>query len=144
MNDIRRTILWVVFAFSSVLLWDKWQIHNGRQATFFPTPTPVSSTQGAVEKKDAGAGVPAPSTAIVGAASTPLAAAPLPGTANVPALHNAPLIVLNTDVLKLSIDPAGASIVRAEFLKHLDLKEKGKNFVLLDRSAERLGWRVNQ
>jgi YidC/Oxa1 family membrane protein insertase len=29
MNDIRRTILWVMFAFSLVMLWDKWQIHNG-------------------------------------------------------------------------------------------------------------------
>lgn len=38
MNDIRRTILWVIFGFSMVLLWDKWQIHNGNKATFFPTP----------------------------------------------------------------------------------------------------------
>jgi hypothetical protein len=30
MNDIRRTILWVIFGFSMVLLWDKWQIHNGK------------------------------------------------------------------------------------------------------------------
>ena len=28
MNDIRRSILWVVFGFSMILLWDKWQIHN--------------------------------------------------------------------------------------------------------------------
>ena len=39
MNDIRRTILWVIFGFSIVLLWDRWQLHNGRQATFFPSPT---------------------------------------------------------------------------------------------------------
>jgi len=38
MNDIRRTILWVVFGFSLVLLWDQWQIHNGQKATFFPQP----------------------------------------------------------------------------------------------------------
>jgi hypothetical protein len=37
MNDIRRTILWVVFGFSLVMLWDQWQLHNGRMATFFPT-----------------------------------------------------------------------------------------------------------
>jgi len=29
MNDIRRTILWVIFGFSLVLLWDQWQLHNG-------------------------------------------------------------------------------------------------------------------
>ena len=45
MNDIRRTILWVIFGFSMVLLWDQWQIHNGKKATFFPSPTqPASAT----------------------------------------------------------------------------------------------------
>jgi len=38
MNDIRRTILWVVFGFSMVLLWDQWQVYNGHKATFFPGP----------------------------------------------------------------------------------------------------------
>ena len=48
MNDIRRTILWVVFALSSILLWDKWQVHNGRPATFFPGPAAtVQGPQGA-------------------------------------------------------------------------------------------------
>lgn len=42
MNDIRRTILWVIFGFSMVLLWDKWQLHNGNKATFFPTATELS------------------------------------------------------------------------------------------------------
>ena len=32
MNDIRRTILWVIFGFSLVLLWDQWQVYNGRKA----------------------------------------------------------------------------------------------------------------
>ena len=41
MNDIRRTILWVIFGFSMVLLWDQWQIHNGKKATFFPGATPA-------------------------------------------------------------------------------------------------------
>ena len=44
MNDIRRTILWVIFGFSLVLLWDKWQVHNGRQATFFPGPPTATAT----------------------------------------------------------------------------------------------------
>jgi YidC/Oxa1 family membrane protein insertase len=39
MTDIRRSILWVIFGFSMVLLWDKWQVHNGNKATFFPQPT---------------------------------------------------------------------------------------------------------
>ena len=38
MNDIRRTILWVIFGFSMVMLWDQWQVYNGNKATFFPSP----------------------------------------------------------------------------------------------------------
>ena len=34
MNDIRRTILWVIFGFSLVLLWDQWQVFNGNKPTF--------------------------------------------------------------------------------------------------------------
>jgi len=37
MSDIRRSILWVIFGFAMVLLWDKWQVYNGHPATFFPT-----------------------------------------------------------------------------------------------------------
>ena len=37
MNDIRRTILWVIFGFSLVMLWDQWQVYNGAKPTFFPS-----------------------------------------------------------------------------------------------------------
>ena len=57
MNDIRRTILWVIFGFSMVLLWDKWQIHNGNKATFFPAP--VAQTESAPANAPA-AGLPVP------------------------------------------------------------------------------------
>ena len=45
MNDIRRTILWVVFGFSLVMLWDQWQVHNGRKATFFPSAAPSATAR---------------------------------------------------------------------------------------------------
>jgi len=37
MSDIRRSILWVIFGFSLILIWDQWQIYNGNAATFFPS-----------------------------------------------------------------------------------------------------------
>ena len=43
MNDIRRTILWVIFAFSLVMLWDQWQVYNGHKATFFPSASNVAA-----------------------------------------------------------------------------------------------------
>ena len=61
MNDIRRTILWVIFGFSMVLLWDQWQVHNGHKATFFPTPAQQAKV--AAEAASAipqAAGIPTP------------------------------------------------------------------------------------
>ncbi len=56
MNDIRRTILWVIFGFSLVLLWDQWQVYNGKKPTFLPSTKPHASAT-------------APATAPAGAAS---------------------------------------------------------------------------
>ena len=30
MTDLRRSVLWVVFSMSLLLLWDAWQVHQGR------------------------------------------------------------------------------------------------------------------
>jgi len=128
MNDIRRTILWVVFGFSMVLLWDQWQIHNGRQATFFPT------SKSAATAKPAAGGASAPTIA----AQTPAGSAQIAvDVAGKPAAARE-RVVLSTDVLKLTFDTEGGSLVQAEFLKHRDLKEAGKNFVLLDESKDRI------
>ncbi|MDB5749941.1 MAG: rane protein insertase YidC, partial [Ramlibacter sp.] len=57
MTDIRRTILWVIFGFSMVMLWDQWQVYNGRQATFVPSGKAVA-TAAAPAAAPASAGVP--------------------------------------------------------------------------------------
>jgi YidC/Oxa1 family membrane protein insertase len=133
MNDIRRTILWVIFGFSLVMLWDKWQVHNGRQATFFPTP--VASAPAAASSSPAAA---APDSAVPTAvASAPAGAAQVPGAPAAPAPARERLEI-STDVLKLSFDTAGGSLVRAELLKNVDLEDPARNFVLLDESAERV------
>ena len=140
MNDIRRTILWVIFGFAMVLLWDKWQVHNGKQATFFPTPATAV----------AGAAAPAP----VAAASLGAAAADVPvatlsangaaGAASVPTQQAAPApaaheqVVVTTDVLKLTFDSEGGSLTHAELLKYADMADKSKHFVLFDQSPERV------
>ena len=76
MNDIRRTILWVIFAFSLVMLWDQWQVHNGHKATFFP-----SASQTAAAKPGAGASAVPPAAASSGAAAGAVPVAGAPGAA---------------------------------------------------------------
>ena len=34
MTDMRRTLLWVVFTMSLVLLWDAWNKHTGQPSIF--------------------------------------------------------------------------------------------------------------
>ena len=136
MNDIRRTILWVVFGFSMVLLWDQWQLYNGHKATFFPGPAKTTAT---ANPQAPTSGVPSAVSATNNAA-TPAqitgATAQLAINSNAVAAPRE-RIVVTTDVLKLTLDTEGASLVRTEFLKHVDMADKTKNFVLLDESKER-------
>ena len=142
MNDIRRTILWVIFGFSLVMLWDQWQVYNGRNATFFPGskpavvqpqgPTGAASVPGSVPNS-----VPAANSNVAGAdqiaGAVPAVAAP----ATVAAAARE-LVVVETDVYKLTFDTEGGSLVKAEFLKYADMADKTRTFVLLDDSKDRI------
>jgi YidC/Oxa1 family membrane protein insertase len=125
MNDIRRTILWVIFGFSIVLLWDQWQIHNGKQATFFPNPAQKAAS--------------APASAVSASAGVPVAPA-VAGQA--PVAESAVAVAserfeVSTDVLKMTFDTQGGALVRTEFLQYLDSNDKTRNFVLLDDTKDR-------
>jgi YidC/Oxa1 family membrane protein insertase len=135
MNDIRRSILWVIFGFSMIMLWDAWQVHNGHKATFFPSPAKkevVAAAPGA-----SAAGVPSPSPSAVpnatGAAPAAVANAAAPEQAAATTYEVA------NDLLKLTISSQGGSIVRAELLQQFENTKDGKQntIVLLDNSPAR-------
>ncbi len=137
MNDIRRTFLWVIFGFSMVLLWDQWQIYNGHKATFFPAPPAATAEKPVAAPASAAKDLPVASVANS-------AANPTAGPSQVPSSANAPVatpherIEVATDVLKLSFDTEGGSLVRSEFLKFGDIADQQKPFVLLDESKARV------
>ncbi len=135
MNDIRRTILWVIFGFSMVMLWDQWQIHNGKQATFFPNPGKSPSVAAVPALGSSGVpavGVAVPSAPIVSGQAVPVAATAIPSTTATPKER----IVVSTDLLRLTFDSEGGSLIRSEFVSHLDMADKSKNFVLLDENKD--------
>jgi YidC/Oxa1 family membrane protein insertase len=136
MNDIRRTFLWVIFGFSMVLLWDQWQVYNGNKATFFPAP-PAATAEKPVAASSAAKDVP---VATVPNAVVNLSAGPsqVPVSANAPVATPHERIEVTTDVLKLSFDTEGGSLVRSEFLKFGELSDSQKPFVLLDESKARV------
>ncbi len=129
MNDIRRTILWVVFGFSMVMLWDQWQVHNGKPATFFPNPAQVAA-KAQPAASAANAGVPAAATTAAAPNGAPAAEAPAAPREK---------FTVTTDVLRLTFDTEGGSLVRTEFLRHAadapDGKPTAERFVLLQESA---------
>jgi len=116
--DTQRLILFFVFSFSLLLLWDAWQKEN--------RPPPQASAQ----QSPAQATVPSPS------APAPASALPQqkPGEA-IPAGAATPIrsekLRVKTDYLIADIDLRGGDIVRLEFLKQKDTLDEKANFVLL-------------
>jgi YidC/Oxa1 family membrane protein insertase len=133
MNDIRRTILWVIFGFSMVLLWDQWQVHNGHKATFFPK----AETQAKAAAAPASAASAGPA-AVPSASVTPVAPGQVPANASTAPAAAHERIEVSTDVLKLSFDTEGGSLVRSEFTRHADMADAKKPFVLFDESRDRV------
>ncbi|MFM1924880.1 MAG: Membrane protein insertase YidC [Pseudomonadota bacterium] len=135
MNDIRRTILWVIFGFSMVLLWDQWQLSNGHKATFFPKPEAAAPANAAAPVATAGANsVPAATATAPAATPAQVPASSGPNASATPR----ETIEVATDVLKLSFDTEGGSLVRSEFTRHADFVDSSKPFVFLDQSSTRV------
>ena len=137
MNDIRRTILWVIFGFSMVLLWDQWQVFNGHKPTFFPgATTAVKATAPVSVPSASSSSVPVGSSAAV---SAPVGVAALPvGAPSLTTQATKERVVVTTDVFTLTFDTEGGSLVRSSFNKFKDMTDKNNGFVLLDESSSRV------
>jgi len=134
MNDIRRTILWAAFAFSLVLLWDQWQLHNGKAATFFPAPVKtleVANNKPADKPAEVSKANDVPTTSLGASGEVPQQGGP----SN---LSERRRVEVETDLLKLSFDTEGASLVKTELLKYSDAEKPDQAVVLLDQSNARL------
>jgi YidC/Oxa1 family membrane protein insertase len=138
MTDIRRTLLLMVFAMSALLLWDRWDKHNGQQGLFggLARPNAAASAPPAGASGGGVADVPVasatPSTSAAAASGT---AAPAPGAQ---AAAQGERIDIGTDRVKASFDSIGGALVRLELLGYRDSADPGRNVVLFDRSSERL------
>ena len=112
--DIKKTLLWVVFSVSGLMLFNSWQIQNGKPP-LFGGPAPTATTVA----KNADTNVPAP---VANAAASNA----LPADKSAVALQvNTPskIVHLKNDVLDLEVDTRGGSFVKASLLKHLENNE---------------------
>ena len=137
MTDMRRTLLWVVFTMSLVLIWDAWNKHTG-QPTLFGSPRPAVTAAAPpptqAPPSSATLGVPAPAAALPVASNAPAAAVPMAA----PAVSASERVVIVTDVVKATFDTQGGSLVHLELLNFRDPVDRSRNVVLLDQSAKRL------
>ena len=131
MNEVRRAILWTIFGFSMLMLWNNWQLSNGHKGIF--------SNGAPSQSAAAPAGDGTPVASAPGKADAPAqAASAAPATPAAPAVAHERFDV-STDVLKLTLDTEGGSLVRAELLKYRDANsQEPRNFVLLDDSKDRV------
>ena len=120
-TDIQRTILLVIFGFTLFMLWDRWQIYNGRAPMFGPAPASQTAPSPQVPTTQPAAPSRGPDGVPVPQASTPTAAPSIavPATAATdapPAAGKSTPVVIETDLMRVSIDPLGAVVSRVELL----------------------------
>jgi len=121
--DTQRLILWLIFSFSGLMLWQAWERDHNPPPAVATAPRPV-------EPGVPAAGVPNPAPPAVTAASPgapPPAAAPTTGQT----------VEIRTDLYVADIDTVGGAITRVALDKHRDAQDPTKPYLALQRNADR-------
>ncbi len=122
--DIKRTVLWVIFALSVVMLFDNWQRANGHSSLFFPTPE-VSTPAATGTNKTPANDLPQGANAGAAAGSAP---------GNAPAAATAQKVRITTDVYEADISTQGGTLSFLALTKWPDAEEADKHVVLFDNT----------
>ncbi len=147
MTDMRRTLLWVIFTMSLVLLWDAWQKHNGQPSMFSLSPAktaaPVAAGPAPAAVPGSGAAtnaaVPAPAAALPAAGGGVGPAAAVPSAGSVAGqVAAASTFTVSTDVVKATFSTRGGELQKLELLQHRDPEDTTRNVLLFDQSAQRV------
>ena len=120
--DQRRLILFLIFSFALVMLWDSWLEYSR------PQPAVVASQQAGA---DGASAVPAPTP---GSALS----APVPGEQSAAMPASVPRMVVRTDLMVVQIAAQGGDIVRMELPAHKSNEDRTRNFVLFDDGGRHL------
>jgi YidC/Oxa1 family membrane protein insertase len=110
--DFKKTILWAVFSLSGLMLYNNWQVHEGKPSMFGGASHVASTSNPAgTTKIDTPAAISGPP------------ASQIPG-AKPAAVENTQLYTLENDLISLEVSSAGANVVQAKLLKELTADEK--------------------
>jgi YidC/Oxa1 family membrane protein insertase len=118
--DTQRLILFVIFSFSALFLWERWQSEHRP-----PLPAPAQSPSKPTDTPGAVPGaVPAASTTGIPGASATTAAA-------------GEKLTIKTDRYVAEVDTLGAVITQIALAQHRDTNNADKPYVLLQRNENR-------
>ena len=121
MMDTQRLILFFIFGFSLLMLWDAWEKEQR------PKPAPQAQSAAATAvPTPAGKLGPQPGAA---PAAQPAVAGSVPGAAA--PVAKSETIVVRTDLIVAEIDTLGATLKRVELLRHKEANDSTRNLVLL-------------
>jgi YidC/Oxa1 family membrane protein insertase len=126
--DIKRTILWVIFFVSAVMLYDNWQRDHGHPSMFFPS-TAENGAKGA-----AAPGTTTPGTRAGDLPSTAAGSVPANAPSTLAASKGEKLHV-TTDVYSADIDTQGGTISKLSLVKEGDGKQPDLFITLFDQTA---------
>ncbi|MBK7792871.1 MAG: membrane protein insertase YidC [Betaproteobacteria bacterium] len=128
--DTQRLILFVIFSFSALFLWEAWQRENR------PPPPPVASAPAAATK--AATDLPAVP------AATPPTGAPAAGVPAVPGaapaaevVPGASQITITTDLYRAVVDTQGGALTEVALRQHHDQDDKSKPYLAIQKSPGR-------
>src|SRR5437899_766363 len=116
--DTQRLILFLIFAFSALFLWEAWQKENA------PAPAPQSVKSAAKSPE-----LPPPSATAPSGVQ-----APVPGEA---AAAAGQIITVRTDLYTAEVDSAGGVITLVALDNHRDAQDPTKPYLALQKNAER-------
>ncbi len=130
--DIKRTVLWVIFSFSSLLLWDTYNRSNGEPSIFFDNPTKQTTSTPAPSGDATLKATSVPSAAMATSSGSIGTGVPTGGVVAV----KSEVITITTDLMKVDIDTVGGEVRRLELLQHHESGDEKKNVVLFDVNGQ--------
>ncbi|MEZ5652704.1 MAG: membrane protein insertase YidC [Burkholderiaceae bacterium] len=113
--QMQRTILWVIFTMSLVLLWDAWQKHQGAPGMFQSAPRTeqrLETAGGAAPSGSSDGSVPVTAAPDTQAAQTAPVAQPSIGE------KQREIVGIHNDLVHIDVDLRGGVLVRGELLTH--------------------------
>ena len=121
--DIKKTILWAIFAISALMLYNNWLVHEGRPSLLgAPTPAGGNATTKSIDANNKSDLPPKVGTAVAPPNNGPATPAKDTNPSGLSVLEqmNGEKFVLENDVLRLEVSASGANVVNAKLLQEFN------------------------